>query len=261
MPDKKEFNRMENKEVKNETLRDEHLDALIRLAFRREEERTYQQLMEENQQEYTTEEAAQKDAIFARAMEKFAAQEKQRKKKERIQRMKRSVPQIINVAACLALILCIAAPIAVARVEFIRVRVMKLLIEIQEDHTDLSLVEDEEAAYYVPTDWKGEYYPAYLPESCEVDWISILGTEIIWEDNSGEQTKFIESTEDNYISWDSEGAETSTLEINGFDAYWIGKNGKNTIAWSDGNKYFILSTTYNKELCTQIAESVRKIEQ
>ncbi len=250
---------MENKEVKNETLRDEHLDALIRLAFRREEERTYQQLMEENQQEYTTEEAAQKDAIFARAMEKFAAQEKQRKKKERVLRLKRSVPRIINVAACLALILCIAAPIAVARVEFIRVRVMKLLIEIQDDHTDLSLVEDEEAAYYVPAEWSGDYFPAYLPDGFVVSWQSKIHSDLIWANDAQETIQFIERSEVTEISWDSESAEISQISVNGMEALMIRKGTMTTLVWTNGDKYFVVSATISRDECIEIASSVRKV--
>jgi len=250
---------MENKEVKNETLRDEHLDALIRLAFRREEERTYQQLMEENQQEYTTEEAAQKDAIFARAMEKFAAQEKQRKKRERVLRLKRSVPRIINVAACLVLVLCIAAPIAVARVEFIRVRVMKLLAEIQEDHTCLSLAENDEEAFWIPADWHGEYYPSYLPDDFLISWKSSLYNEIMWRNEAGDIIHYNESYEGDVISVDSSDARITDITLGGNEGLMIEDDGKTTVAWNDGEVYFVIWTTLSADECIEIASSVKRI--
>lgn len=251
---------MENKEVKNETLRDEHLDALIRLAFRREEERTYQQLMEENQQEYTKEEAAQKDAIFARAMEKFAAQEKQRKKKERIQRLKRSAPRIINVAACLALILCISTPIAVARVEFIRVRVMKLLAEIQEDHTRLSLIEDEEAAFNIPVEWKGSHYPSNLLTGFEVSWINPILGEAIWQNTKGDFIHYMEGLESTAIAIDSENAIQSTVMVGNAEALVFECKDKVIVTWTNGTMFFSVSTNLTLDDCLQVALSVRKIE-
>lgn len=251
---------MENKEVKNETLRDEHLDALIRLAFRREEERTYQQLMEENQQEYTKEEAAQKDAIFARAMEKFAAQEKQRKKKERVLRLKRSVPRIINVAACLALIFCIAAPIAVARVEFIRVRVMKLLIEIQEDHARLSLVEDDESEVLVPPEWSGEYYPYYIPEGFEIKEVDARDCSISYVNSVGNELHFVERTAKWEMGVDTEDAELSYIEINGLTALLIEQDERYKLTWSDGKAYFLVITDLTKDECVRIASNVRIIK-
>lgn len=53
---------------------------------------------------------------------------------------------------------------------------MKLLIRIDWDEgvMQMNLVEDEGAAFDVPADWPGEYFPSYLPEGLEVTWKSYI---------------------------------------------------------------------------------------
>ena len=43
-----------------------------------------------------------------------------------------------------------------------------MLIRIEEDHAKLSLVEDEDASFDVPSGWQGDYYPTYIPDGYEV---------------------------------------------------------------------------------------------
>ena len=72
--------------------------------------------------------------------------------------------RLVLIGACVVLVIGIAAPIAIANIEAIRVRVMELLINIQDEYTEISMVENEEMAFDVPAAWRGEYYPSYIPD-------------------------------------------------------------------------------------------------
>lgn len=248
---------MDNREAIGKSIQDEHLDMLIRLAYRREDERLCRQYGYEESMDAIP--AEQRAAIYAKVLEKYEAIEREKARAARIRKWKNHVPRIINAAACIALILCIAAPIAVAKVEFIRVRVMKLLAEIQEDHTRLSLIEDEEAAFYIPADWRGKYYPSYLPEGFELSWYSPISVEAIWRNGQGDYLHYIESKESMAIGIDSEKAVQSDVLIGATKALLFEGEDKLALAWSDGETFFSISTNLPKEEGMQIASNVRKI--
>ena len=94
---------------------------------------------------------------------------RQVRRRSRSARLRRIVPRVVEIAACVVLAVAVATPFAIANVEFIRSAVMKLLIRIDWDDgvMQMNLVEDEGAAFNVPADWPGEYFPSYLPEGLE----------------------------------------------------------------------------------------------
>ena len=175
-------------------------------------------------------------------------------------------------AACVVLAVAVATPFAIANVEFIRSAVMKLLIRIDWDEgvMQMNLVEDEGAAFDVPADWPGEYFPSYLPEGLEVTWKSYIpGYPCIeYTSESGERViNFSEMGENSTQVNGIEGAVISYMDINGQTAvvietehpeneadYYVG------IAWDNGEKWFSVDTSgIPKEETIKIARSVKKI--
>ena len=62
------------------------------------------------------------------------------RRRNKIAHMKRMVPRLIEVAACIVLIIGIAAPFAIANVESIRSAVMKMLIRIDWEKGEMQML-------------------------------------------------------------------------------------------------------------------------
>ena len=56
---------------------------------------------------------------------------------------------------------------------------MKLLLHVEEEYTELSLVEDEAASFDVPAEWQGGSFPAYIPEGMKLEQ-SIDGNYVLY---------------------------------------------------------------------------------
>ena len=121
-----------------------------------------------------------------------------------------TLPKIGQIAAVLIAVITIAGGIAIATSHTIRVQVMKLLIHIDEQCTELRFVEDTEASFEIPTEWKGEYYPSYIPEGLTVNtvypWLGDSSVEFINKETGNLQIAYSEyntSTETNIDTEDT----------------------------------------------------------
>lgn len=181
-------------------------------------------------------------------------------------------PRFIEAAACVVLVLGIAAPFAIANVESIRSAVMKMLIRIdwEKGEMQMNFVEDNDAFFDVPGDWQGEYFPSYLPEGFEVTWRSSSSVNpcIEYTSESGVQVvSFGEASSNTAGVYGIEGAAISTIDINGHTAVVIEtKYPQNEadhyigITWDNGEKWFSVDTSgVSKEEAVKIARSVKRI--
>lgn len=250
---------MNNRSIVSKEIQDEHLDMLIRLAFKMEEEEEIQSLLSEQTRELSAEDMTHKSLAYALFLEKLEAQQKKEKRKRRIQLWKGRVPKLIEIAACLILILGVSTSIAVAHVECIRVMVMELLIEMQDDHASLRLIESEKASAEVPPEWKGEYFPTYIPEGYEVYRIHDTVAKIDYINSAGKWICFNEYTSAGELCADIEEADVTYIDIQGSEAMIVEKPDATTISWQLGNRYFYLSCETGKDMAVQIARSVCQI--
>ena len=233
---------------------DTYLDSLIRLALLDIEKEETERLMEGGLESLSPEEQTESDRFYERTKNRLMPQIE--RKLRRMNHKKISISKVIEIAACMVLVIGISAPFAIANIEAIRVKVMKLLIEIQEDHTDLSLVEDESASFVVPKEWRGEFFPSYIPEGFEVVKLFSHVDVIDFEDASGDFIEFDEFTEDSATGLDTEDAVLSYATVNGVTSLVVEKNGKTTVTWSEGNHYFIVISSLAKQEVLRIADSV-----
>ena len=236
---------------------DMHLDYMLRLAFMYEDVLMANEAEKARRREYSKEEKAMFKAAFIRAKEKYRQEEKQRVREKRNRVIREHVKKAMKVAAGILVIISLIAPFAIANVEYIRVRVMKLLIEIQEDHTDISIQEDEAASFDVPVEWRGEYFPSYIPEGYSMSKIYKIFDHIEYENQEGDRISFIEYTEDTEIGADSEDAEISYSQINGNTAIVIHK-GDWQIIWTNGEKIIeVIADDY--DVAMKVANSVKRV--
>ena len=158
-------------------IQDAHLDQMIRLAFAQEAALLAQEWMAQSETPETPQEQERAERLLRRMRAQIDREERAVRRRSRSARLRRIVPRVVEIAACVVLAVAVATPFAIANVEFIRSAVMKLLIRIDWDEgvMQMNLVEDEGAAFNVPADWPGEYFPSYLPEGLEVTWKSYSG--------------------------------------------------------------------------------------
>ena len=152
-------------------IQDAHLDQMIRLAFAQEAALWAQEWMAQSETPETPQEQERAERLLRRMRAQIDREERAARRRSRSVRLRRIVPRVVEIAACVVLAVAVATPFAIANVEFIRSAVMKLLIRIdwEEGVMQMNLVEDEGAAFNVPADWPGEYFPSYLPEGLDVE--------------------------------------------------------------------------------------------
>jgi hypothetical protein len=251
-----------DKQINSMEFRNRHLDVLLSITFKykEEEERELKKILAEaDQRKLTPEEELFSQEIYAHFVKKIEDEEKKNIKSSRADKQRRYILRFIEVAACFIVVLGIMAPFALANVDFIRTKVMELLIRIEEDHTDIDFIENEDGSFEVPASWKGSYFPAYIPEGFNLSERSSFFNEVIFKDTAGRELHFGEYTENEQIALDSEHAELSHERINSMDAFIIEKGDSRTIVWNNDERYFIIYTNVPREVGLHVAESVRKI--
>ena len=115
-----------------EELVDEHLEFMIRLACEAQEDTEIDELIAESQLVHTPEEKEITRNAYLLFQRKLAQQEQKERSDSRRRRAQRLLPRAISVAACLVILLAIATPFAVANISSIRVKVLQMLIRIEE---------------------------------------------------------------------------------------------------------------------------------
>ena len=243
-----------------ENLVDEHLEFMIRLACEAQEDADIDELIAESQLEHTPEEKEITRNAYLLFQRKLAEQEQKERKDSRRRRVQRILPRTISVAASLVILLAIATPFAVANISSIRVKVLQMLIRIEEDHAKLSLVENEDASFDVPSGWQGDYYPTYIPDGYEVSSVISYFATVEFSNAEGNVLTFNECSESDQFNIDSENALMSYELINGQQVFVIDRTTSATVAWSNGSKLFIVTGRVSTEELLKIAESVRIIK-
>lgn len=252
-------------------IQDEHLDHMIRLALRQEASLQAQQLIEESERPLTPEEQLRAQKLRARMLTQIAQRERAARRRNRREHARRLAPRLVEAAACVVLVIGIAAPIAIANVDSIRSKVMQLLIRVdwEKGEAQMNFVEDESATFDVPSDWSGEYFPSYLPEGFEATWKSCLADPFIeYTSMEGEKTiSYGEMGPNTTLISGIEGGVISYTEINGYTAVVIETEAPVDMAhysvgitWDNGEKWFDVNTRgLSKAEALQIAQSVKKI--
>lgn len=250
---------MSKNQLNYDEIKDQHLDTMIKLAFKHADALEAQEIMEECENAECPVDEKRVKATYDMFLDKLAKQEAQERKKSRIVQFRRSIPRVIQIAACLVLVLGIATPFAVANVEAIRVKVMELLISIQEDHTELNFVENDDKAFYIPAGWSGSYYPSYIPDGFVMTEMSELYCDVTYINEDGAKIYFSEYLQDDLVDINSEDAALSYAAINGENAFIIERDNLVIVAWASEDRFFVIEAETSKEEALVVAEGVRRI--
>lgn len=171
-----------------------------------------------------------------------------------------TLPHLARAAAILIAVITLAGCTAYAASGTVRAYVYQLLIQPTEEYTRLSLVPSETDFIDVPEGWDGLYYPAYIPEGLtliQADWgFADYGS----GDSPRPLLSFNELDEGGVIQIDTEGAEVRAIQIHGQPAHISVKGTHIHVFWSEGARYFVVSTRdMAEEVAIRIAESVTLI--
>ena len=190
---------------------------------------------------------------FGKAMAKYQRQVQGQKKGRKHIRKRKILSRIINVAACLILILGISMPIAVATSEQVRTAIMNLLVHMQSNYSSVKMMEDAEPLL-IPEEWGGKAFPRYIPKGYTIS--NMLGNSCIveFEDSEGHSISYLEYPPGSVVEIDTEDAKVSYEEINGNKAM-ISVKEDATVLWS--NDYLIYQIKApDYETCVAVARGV-----
>ena len=243
-----------------DALQDQHLDAMIRLAYKQADALESQRIAEGYYASPAQPSPDAAAAAFASFEDKLRQRSRQDGKAARRRRLGHMIPRIVQAAACIVLVLGISAPIAIANVESIRVKVMELLVDIQEDHAELEMVENNDLDLLIPAGWAGDYYPLYIPDGFTVTDVGSLFATINFTSSDGRNIRFTELTADDQTNIDSDDARLSYTTFNGENAFIVEKDDSITVAWGVNDRYFVLNADTTEEEALEIAKNVRRIK-
>ena len=259
---------MEEKIKEYSDLEEEYLDLLIKLAYDMDDLDKQQQILEEagNISAGPDEQTIAQTWETARAkMERFETEEKRR---ERVIAFRRTAPQVLKIAACLLLVLCLSVPVVLATSSEFRSRVINLLYSIDHENqvAHFEFTEDPDASFTVPAGWTGDYFMSYIPEGMELTRQSELFATVNYTDANNRSLGFSEKDENITMDAGTENQKDNPVDVNGSQGYLIegttpdGNIHTVTVVWFRDDRWFELSSSnMETEEVLQVARNVRKI--
>lgn len=177
----------------------------------------------------------------------------------------KTLPKVAQIAAVFIAVIAVAGSVAIATSHTVRVHVMKLLYEMEEEYTTIKMVEDEEASFDVPAEWQGTSYMSYIPEGYAIHNVFSYGTNNIveyYDIVSGNLVlQFSELGSNIESNADTEDTITQQVRINGYSGVLFSKGTMHSVFWCDTNKYFYLSLSNSTvDELLSIANSVKRIK-
>ena len=182
-------------------------------------------------------------------------------RKERALRvLKTELPRVTRIVAVLLLFVYIGATIAIAAVPDVRLSLGHFLIQTNEEYTSLSLAENSDLTFSVPGGWLGAYFPSYIPGGFEMQPFDPNNMRVYYLNSAGDLLDFAEYTQDDYVNIDTEDAVIQNIQINDRSAILSVKGGRVKVAWSDADRYFVLTLDGDSDTAMRIVNSVERIE-
>lgn len=241
------------------SLQDKAYDLLGEMLVERDTEKYLKELEEDIANGNTAEmEAffAKQDKLNLKRIETYSRKQRNRRL------LQHTIPHLAQVAAVIIAVIVLTGGVALATSKTVRVQVMRLLLNVEKEYTELSLVEDENASFDVPAEWQGSCFPAYIPERMEIFEL-VNGNLIVYrgDQDKKQEVCFSESDASTTTNLDTENASVRMIMIQGNSGYIAIKKNMVNIFWSDGLYYYIITTqNLEEDVAIRIAQSVRKIK-
>ena len=175
--------------------------------------------------------------------------------------VKRTLPKVSVAAAAVILVGTIGVASAFALSSTVRSSMLRLLIRIDKQYTEIQLVSEQGKEFDVPAVWDGDFYLSQIPKGFTIVSVdSFAGkNDVKYAHPDGAYLEFHEKSVDSVSRIDSEDAVVSHVQIHGNEALASEKNGIVTIVWSEYDRYFLLANSGSLSETLVIAENVKKI--
>lgn len=224
----------------------------IRIAFA--------EIDEDELNEYERNPSSVSESDYSDAAQKKALKLIERKlNKHLIKRfIRKTLPHTIQVVAITLLLFFIGLATAVATVQPVRLRILDFIAQIEENYTEISLVNDMDYAF-IPPEWKGEYYPSYIPESFSFSHIDDFFNSVYYITADNRTLEFGEFQDSIYTNVDIDNENAIDITINGNSGIAMEDGEGTTITWCINGTYLYLYFSGDFNEAKRIAESVRLI--
>lgn len=248
-------------------IEDQYLDFLINLAFEKQE---CDEIAAISTAPVNPEDLPDKHSAYNAlntAYERVNIETRHKHQTKLLSIIGRLAANAIKIAACIALVIVIAGPVAFAQSPFFRSKVMALLMQFDHDHETVtySFEEVPDAAFNVPAEWTGTYFMSYIPEGLKLNRINPEICYVEFTDSHNRVLSFAEYDDDTTVIAGTEGTTLSYIEINGHTAYIIegiafGGLPTVSVTWTNQMNWFSL-TTYgiSKDEVLKIAFNIKPI--
>ena len=253
---------------RNEHLQDQHLDMMIHLVFKAEEDDAIQKILDKQGEMICPDEDTLAAHIWEQTQAKMEVLEEEKRRLLHKEKRKQLFSKVLQAAALLILLFAAAMPIAVANSTEFRAKVMQLLVRIDQSRNEahFTYVEDQGISFQIPEGWSGSYFPSVIPAGMTlIDIGSYLHT-VTYADASGRGFSFSELDVDAGVSVGTEDATISYANMNGSSACIIdgytndGRTHSVTAVWSNDTQWFTLAgTNMDVDEILAVARNVKKI--
>lgn len=183
--------------------------------------------------------------------------DKRLRRRKYVHFVKTTLPKAGRIAAAVVSVFFIGLTAAVASVRPVRVSVLNFIMGIEEAYTELGVGSEMPD---VPSEWQGQYYPAYIPEGFTLDYVDPLYVEAQYKNSDGQKIVFREYELNDYTNFDTEDSIVSTITIRGAEALISEKKDRYSIVWAMDDCYLLLRCDTSREMAIQIAESVMNVK-
>ena len=171
--------------------------------------------------------------------------------------VRKTIPRIANIAACLLLICYIGLTVAIAADSTVRIRIMNFIMNIEERYTSFGF-EDSGETMNVPAEWEGYYYPSYIPNGMVL--AEVQSGNARYKNSTGVTLEFDDMSDGTRGTLDTENASIEFITVNGHPAMLVEKEQWTSILWNIDNRILLVGYTGGRDECIHIAESVRMIK-
>lgn len=174
----------------------------------------------------------------------------------------KSLLKALRTASVLVLIIYIGFTIAVAGSSSVRRYVVEYLTVESDGHNTIGFYETG-MTVEVPYEWNENYYLTYIPKGFSLEKVVCNETvcKVVYLNAEQDNIIFMVSGYGMSTDYNTEDCDTMSVKISGIDAQVsINDDGRVYMAWSKGDKYFLISSTLELEAIIQMAESVMTIK-
>lgn len=232
----------------------EDLAALkIRIAFA--------EISEAELDKYDRELSSVSESDYSEAAQKRALKLIERKLNRRLRKrfVVKILPRTLQAVTVALLLFFVGLTTAVATVQPVRLKILNFIAQIEKNYSAVSLVYSENEEAVVPEEWKGEYYPYYIPGEFKLSFVDDLFQTVYYETPDNRVLEFNEFSDTVYTNVSIDEANALDIDISGSSGIATTDEEGTTIVWRIDETYLSLYFSGDLDAARRIAESVQLI--